>query len=61
MGLSGQWQKSELIFEHKDIVQNKSLIYVSMGIALVGENGGVIGEVWNKQDASKNIIKGKYT
>jgi len=43
-GSSSQWQTSESIFEHEDIIQKReSLINESVGIALVGENGGVMG------------------
>ena len=31
------------MFKHEDIIQEESLIYKSMGIALVGENGGAMG------------------
>jgi len=36
-------EESELIFEHKISYKIKSLIYKSVVIALVGENGGAIG------------------
>jgi len=66
MGLSSQWQKSKLIFEHEDIIQTESLIYESMGIALVGENGGVIdarsgiNKVWVEHNQGKMYMNSEH-
>jgi len=44
----------KLIFEMSNTYMNGSLIYESVGIALVGENGGAMGARSGIQDASGN-------
>jgi len=62
MGSSSQWQKSELIFKHKDIVQKQESYIQFNGHSISLEKWRCDRcEVGNKQDVSENLIKGKYT
>ena len=61
-GSSSQWQKSESIFEHKDIIQKQeSYMWVNRHSISQGKWRCNRCEVRNKQGVSGNTIKVKYT